>query len=49
VRYLLGAATELQTAHATDDVPTPDTEAMVRILAGVELILDGVAASAGAH
>ena len=46
VRYLLGAATELQTAHATEDAAVPDTGAVVRILAGVELILDGVAASA---
>lgn len=50
VRYLLGAATELQTAHATEQPAepgtVPDTEAVVRILAGVELILDGVASSA---
>lgn len=49
VRYLLGAATELQTAHATDTDPcAPDPEGTGRILAGVDLILDGVGRTATA-
>lgn len=44
VRYLLGAATELQTAHATGDVSHPDQDALDRILAGVDLVLAGVSA-----
>lgn len=45
VRYLLGAASELQTAHATDgQAAATDPGAVARIMSGVELILDGATA-----
>lgn len=46
VRYLLGATSELHTAHAADPSPwTPPPATLGRILAGVELILDGIGAT----
>jgi len=49
VRYLLGAATELQTAHAADTDPgLSDRLGTERILAGVDLILAGAGSSTAA-